>query len=214
MQLYITMNEPAGLTVVLASRTPPRIVVKSEKDHFVLAEVYSPLHVDTDGEAMTKEEIQKMAYRFAIKGRLDCIDIHHNKMKSGCTAVETFIARKNDPDGFIEHSWVLGLIIPSGDTWEKVKKGELNGFSFYGEVVKVPARALVTMTRKMIGETEDSIEGVLPAHSHKVNLLFGDDGRLKPGFTDEFLDHTHGIKKATATEVEWEHGHRLILVEN
>ena len=191
-----------------------RIVVKSEDEHFVLAEVYSPLHIDTDGEAMTSEEIRKMAYRFLSEGRTKKIDIQHNKKESGCVMVESFIARKDDPDGFIENSWVAGLIVPVGEVWDKVKKGELNGFSFYGEVQKVPARAKVMMTKKMEGETEDSVDGVLPPHSHEVTLTFSSDGRVEKGRTQKFLDHDHEVLKATATEVEWEHGHRLVLVEN
>lgn len=180
----------------------------------VFSEVYSPLHVDTDGEAMTSEEIRKMAYKFLAEGRVKKIDIQHNRKESGCTMVESFIARKDDPDGFILDSWVIGLVVPTGEIWEDIKTGMLNGFSFYGEVRKVEAKAKVTITRKMVGDTEDSIDGVLPPHSHKVSLSFGDDGRINAGWTEEFLDHKHKIKKATATETEWEHGHRLILVEN
>ncbi len=200
--------------IVAYARVVPRVVIKSDDDHFVLAEIYSPLHIDTDGEAMTAEEIRKMAYRFLSEGRTKKIDLQHNRQESGCVMVESFIARDNDPDGFIKDSWVGGLIIPAGEIWDKVKKGELNGFSFFGEVRKVPVTAKVTVTRKMVGETEDSIEGVLPVHSHGMSVMFSEDGRVEPGWTEEFLDHRHRIQKATATDVEWEHGHRIILVEN
>jgi hypothetical protein len=192
----------------------PKVVVKSEEDHFVLAEVYSPLHVDTDGEAMTAEEIRKMAYRFLSEGKVRKIDVQHNQQESGCVMVESFIARDNDPDGFIKDSWVAGLVIPSGEVWDKVKKGELNGFSFLGEVRKIPVQAKVTVTRKMVGETEDSIEGLLPAHSHPVTITFSENGRVEPGWTDEAFSHRHPVQRATATEPELEHGHRIILVEN
>lgn len=201
----------------VSASLPPRIVIKSEEEHFVFAEIYSPNHVDTDGEAMTAEEIRKMAYRFLSEGRTRKIDVQHNQRESGCIMVESFIARKNDPDEFIQDSWVAGLIIPAGEMWEKIKKGELNGFSFFGEVRKVPARAKVTVMRKMVGETEDSIEGgLLPPHSHGITLKFSSDGRIESGETNEEFDHIHKVLRATATEVneEWEHGHRLILVEN
>jgi predicted ABC-type ATPase len=34
------------------------------------------------------------------------------------------------------------------------------------------------------------------------------------GYTDPVLDHRHKIMKATATELEWDHAHRLILIDN
>lgn len=190
------------------------IVIKSEAERIVYAEVYSPLHVDTDGEAMTAEEICKMAHHFLSEGRTKSIDIQHNRKACGAYVVESFIARKADPDGFVLGSWVLGVKLPEGEIWDKVLKGELNGFSFYGMVQKVPTRAEVIITRKMVGETEDSLDGVLPPHYHEVSLSFSTDGRLEEGKTGIALDHSHSIKRATATEMEWEHSHRLVLIDN
>ena len=191
-----------------------RIVVKADEQRLLFAEVYSPLHVDTDGEAMTAEDIRKMAHNFLASGRVTKIDVQHNQKESGCVVVESFIARKNDPDGFIKDSWVLGIHVPSDDVWEAVKKGELNGLSFFGSVQKVPARARVIVTRKMVGQTEESMAGLLPAHSHDVTINFSENGRVMEGFTERAVGHTHRITKATATETDWDHGHRLVLVEN
>lgn len=191
-----------------------RLVIKSDEERLLFAEVYSPLHIDTDGEAMTAEDIRKMAHNFLSSGRVRKIDVQHNQEESGCEVVESFIARKNDPDGFITGSWVLGIHVTPDDVWEKVKKGELNGLSFFGSVQKVPARARVIVTRKMVGQTEDSMEGLLPPHTHELTLEFSQDGRVLEGKTEEALGHSHSVTRATATEIAWEHGHRLVLIEN
>lgn len=192
----------------------PKLVIKSEEERLVYAEVYSPLHIDTDGEAMTAIEIQKMAHGFLASGKTAKIDVQHNCEESGCVAVESFIARANDPDGFIEGSWVLGVKVLPDTLWEKVKSGELNGFSMYGMTSNRVARCRITQAKRMVGETEDSIGGPLPAHFHTVDLEFWEDGRIKSGETGDKLGHAHKVHKATATEKEFDHSHRMIIIEN
>jgi len=203
-----------ALTVIQKSEYVPRIVVKSEDERLVYAEVYSPLHIDTDGEAMTKEEIRKMAHRFLMNGRTSKIDVQHNQQESGCLVCESSIAKANDPDGFIEGAWVIGVYVLPDELWTAVKKGELNGFSFFGAVKKVTVRAQVLVARKMIGETEESLDSLLPPHSHSVVLNFSENGRVLPGETDAFMGHKHQVLKATATEMNFEHAHRLVIIEN
>ena len=192
-------------------------VVKSaeEEERLVHAEVYSPLHIDTDVAAMTAEEIRKGAHRFISSGRVRKIDIQHNQIESGCSVVESYIAKASDPDGFIEGAWVLVIYIEPDDIWESVKKGDLNGLSFQGMVHEVPVRAKVTVTRKMIGETEESAPNdILPLHAHPVTIDFDDSGRILAGATDEMLGHSHAILRATATEKELDHAHRIIIINN
>ena len=62
------------------------------------------------------------------------MDTEHNHQVSGATIVESFIARKGDPD-FAEGAWVLGVRMTDGELWERVKSGELNGFSVDAVVI-------------------------------------------------------------------------------
>jgi len=203
-----------GRSMSTEGSSRPRIVIKSEEKRIVFGEVYSPLHIDTDGEAMTAEDIEMAAYAFMEKGRTSKIDVGHNQKESGCHVVESFLARKNDPDGFIEGAWVLGVKIVPDALWEAVKKGELNGFSFMGSVEKVPVKAKVVVARKLIGETEESTGGPFPPHKHAIKVAFSSDGRLLSGETEEAVGHTHPIRRATATESSFDHSHRMILVKN
>jgi len=194
--------------------THKHIVIKSEDERLVYGEVYSPLHVDTDTEAMTRDEIRRMAHRFLASGRVNKIDVQHDREESGCVVAESFIAKANDPDGFIDGSWVLGVYVLPDDLWDAVKKGEINGFSFYGAVDKVPTEVMVEVTKKMEGETEKSIAGALPEHSHQVTLFFGDNGRIIAGQTEVAMGHSHEVLRATATEKALGHSHRLVTIEN
>lgn len=203
-----------NLSLLRLPEQKQRIVVKSEDKRLVYAEVYSPLHVDTDGEAMTQDEIEKAAHNFLASGNVRNIDVRHNTKQSGCVIVESFMARKGDPDGFIEGSWVMGVKVLPDDLWQKVLSGELNGFSFMGQVTRVPVKAKVKVARKMLGETELSVKGMLPPHFHELVVTFDERGRVEPGETDESLSHKHEILRATATEKELDHSHRLILIDN
>ena len=53
---------------------------------------------------------------------------HDGKTDRGLQIVETFIARDDDTLS-IPGSWVVGIHVPHPETWEAVKKGDLNGFS-------------------------------------------------------------------------------------
>jgi hypothetical protein len=190
------------------------IVIKSEAERLVYGEVYAPFQVDTDGEAMTPEDIKKMAHDFLAKGRVNKIDVQHNLEPSGCLTVESFLARKDDPDGFLEGSWVLGVKVFPDELWAMVLKGELNGFSFFGPVTPVPVQATVQLTRRLVGETEKSAEDLLPPHDHSLDLKFNAEGNVIPSMTGMMLGHKHVVMRTTATEIEMEHAHRMILIDN
>jgi len=190
-----------------------KMVVKDEKQRIVYGEVYSPFRLDTDGETMTQEDIGIMAQRFMEDHLVSKIDVEHDEVESGAEVIRSFIAMKNDPDGFVAGSWVLGVKVHPDPLWEKVMKGELNGFSFSGSVDRVPAEAVVQMVVRAYGDTEKSEDGPLPPHIHKCDISFDGNGRVLPGqFTDWSLDHQHPIEKATATGSEIDHGHRLVLI--
>lgn len=193
-----------------------KLVVKSESERFVMVEVYSPLQVDTEGDAMTVKEIRKMAHLFLMKGKTDKLDIQHSFEESGCLVAESFMARSGDPDGFIEGAWVLGFYVVPDDIWAKVLKGDLNGVSWAGNVgTKVPVLAEVKISRKMTGDTEESlVDDMLPRHTHKVMLLMTDSGSLIPTETSAEMGHAHSIIQATATESAFEHSHRMVLIDN
>jgi len=191
-----------------------KLFIKSEEERIVSGEVYSPLDIDTDGEAMTKEEIRKMAYKFLASGRVNKIDINHNEVESGVVVVASDIAKVNDPDGFTEGAWVLTVYVEPDEIWQKIKKGELNCFSFGGDGYTVELDSTVSVPKEAIGKTELSLKDVpLPPHDHDVHLTFDENGDLIPTETGKTLNHVHYIKSVSATEVTFDHAHRIIFEE-
>jgi len=180
-----------------------------EEDQVVYGEVYIPDRVDTDHEAMSANDVEKAAWEFLSTGKTSKIDIQHDLSESGCQVVESFIARK-DWEPWVEGAWVMGVKC-TDSIWKSVKSGELNGFSFYGTSKKVPAKVLVEVAKQIAGITEENTEDILPPHSHTFVINLNNTGDIVSGKTDLVLSHSHLVKHGTATEVELDHRHRLVL---
>lgn len=186
-------------------------IKKAEEPHkrLVWAEVYAPDRPDVDGEFMTRETIEEMAYDFVRKGRMDQIDIQHdNKTVPGVQAVESFIARKGDPD-FIEGSWVMGVHVNDDKIWQDILDGKINGFSMEALVTKEDVEVEVDIPPVITGSTSED-EG----HSHQFFVSYDDDGNFLGGVTDEVDGHRHVIKGGTVTEIAETHRHKFSSVDN
>lgn len=107
----------------------------SSEKQIAFGEVYVPNEPDTHGDFMTAANIERMAADFLASGRGANIDTEHNEVMNGSVVVESFIARKGDPD-FTPGAWVLGVHIPDVALWQAVKSGEITGFSMFGTGVR------------------------------------------------------------------------------
>lgn len=180
-----------------------------EEQRIVWSEVYAPMTPDSDGEYMTAVSIRKMSYKFMQQMKLDQVDQQHdNVLTDGIHIVESFIARKDDPT-FTEGSWVVGVHIPDDATWDKVKKGELNGFSMEAMVTKETVDVEIEIPPVIQGITMKSED-----HEHSFHVAYDETGRFLGGKTDTVNDHFHIIKRGTCTEVSADHNHRFSHVES
>ena len=188
-----------------------KLIIKSEYEQIVFAEVYAPMLVDSQMDAMSADEVKKAAYGFMKQSELYKIDLMHNNEPTGSYIVESFLARKDDPDGFIEGSWVLGVKIESPELWSKVLKGELNGFSFQGEFTGATTINLDEQFPVFKqGDTEPSLEELLPPHKHTYKLEISATNNIQ-GKTNTVLNHAHPITKGTATDSIFDHSHRFSI---
>lgn len=103
----------------------------------VFGEVYVPNDRDTDGNWMSADTIEKMAHAFLHEARMQQIDRNHTGARDKGEVVESFIARKGDPD-FAEGAWVVGVHVTDGEVWAQIEKGELTGFSLEGTATLIP----------------------------------------------------------------------------
>jgi hypothetical protein len=189
------------------------LVIKDEtpaapEQRLVYAEVYAPMRPDSHGDFMSAEEIQKMAHRFSTKSRLQNVDQDHdNTTTPGVQIVETFIARKGDPD-FLEGSWVVGIHIPDDDTWARVKSGELNGLSMEALVLRESREVELTIPPVVTGDTSKNAD-----HSHRFYVTYK-DGVFQGGVTDEVNGHKHYIRGGTVTDETEGHTHTFSSVDD
>jgi hypothetical protein len=112
----VVARRPGFDHVVKRQRPVPFVVCTREvaikkqvsEKRLVFGEVYAPNDLDTHGEFMTGEEIEKLAHRFMLKQLTGHVDLMHDQNSNhGTAVVESFIAREGDPD-FTPGAWVLG----------------------------------------------------------------------------------------------------------
>jgi len=175
-----------------------------EAERLVYAEVYAPDRPDSDGEFMDAESIKKMAFDFMRRMDLDSVDSYHNnQLVEGACVVESFIARKDDPE-FIEGAWVVGMHVDNDTMWKKIEKGEINGFSMEAMVTKTPVVVEMDIPPIIQGRTTKEEE-----HDHIFFVAYNDDGKFLGGRTDVVNGHQHLIRRGSVTEKSEDHCHKF-----
>ncbi len=112
------------------------IVVKDKKRRIVVGPVLVPGEADSDGEILTAEKIEEVAYNFLERSRY--IDKSHTLERSGVPVSSDVLrfAEKHEVDGqaleLPAGTWMLGAKIYDEATWQEVEKGNFKGFSIMG----------------------------------------------------------------------------------
>lgn len=88
--------------------------------------------IDSHGHAALAEDIEKAAYGFMKDMNNYNIDEQHNFVSGYGYVVESYLAKSGDPL-FPEGTWVMGVKVTEDDTWSKIEKGEITGFSLAGK---------------------------------------------------------------------------------
>lgn len=120
---------------------------KDEAKQLVYGVVLVPGLPDSQGDVISKEEIEKAAHGFLERSRQH--DVHHSEvtLASGrpiAETVESYIAPQDMTlagQQVVKGSWVMGVHVNDPDTWGKVQKGELDGFSIGGTGDRTPIAA-------------------------------------------------------------------------
>ena len=191
-----------------------KLVVKGEYERVVMGEVYIPGQEDAHGNIMTAEEIKKACYNFMKNERTHNIDFMHNEEPTGSYLVENFLARRGDPDGFIEGSWVAATKIESDSLWDKVLKGEINCYSLSGVTELNRQVEVVDRVVEATGQTFKNLDDIVPAHTHQYKIHFDENNKVIPTRTRESLGHAHDIVAYSTTEESFGHVHRYALEAN
>lgn len=177
-------------------------------ERVVFAEVIIPDVPNVYGDFHTADSVKEFAYGFMLSGF--GVDVRHEEVNiDSLVVVESFIAREGDPD-FIQGAWVIGMYIGDDDTWEQIRNGDLNGFSYQALVNALPISIEVPDQITRTGETEPDLED---GHTHTYVVVLDDDGRVIAGGTSETDGHSHTIRNHTFTEKEDGHSHIFNFVK-
>ena len=192
-----------------------KLVVKDGKDYerVVFGEIYVPGQEDAHGDIMTAEEIKKAAYAFMKNQRTHNIDLMHNNEATGDYLVESFIARSEDPDNFIEGSWVGATKIESDEVWNKILKGEINCYSLEGLTNLDQRTEVVPRIVEAEGETQENLDELIPAHTHSFSIKFDEENKIIITNSGISHGHNHLIRSASTTEARFGHAHRYSFNE-
>jgi hypothetical protein len=189
-----------------------RVVKLDDEEQIVMGVVYAPDVPDSHGDFMTETEIKKACYKFMKRGDMGCVDIMHDNKRYGCEIVECFIVRKDDPDFPIPGAWVAAVHCPDA-IWDRVKKGELNGFSMEAIAFREEKEVELDFPGSLRGKTEKNDD-----HEHDFEVIYTPEGDFVGGRTSIAVDangnaHYHAIVKGVKTEETNGHSHRFAFLE-
>lgn len=118
----------------------------STPERYVLGIAYPADRVDGHGDTMTARTVQKAAWDYLRKG---AVGLHHADGTVGhADVVESYIYRGPDwvqtaTDGTTQivksGDWLLGAVFDA-PTWDRIQKGQFNGWSIQGLAARRPAQ--------------------------------------------------------------------------
>lgn len=166
-----------------------KIVKTDSEHHFLTGIVYEPMSVDTQGDYMTAEDIQKAAYWYAKNG--SGVDVQHNFEKfENAEVVESWIAKADFSIGdqkVSKGTWLMTVEVSDPDVWSAVEKGEITGFSMGGRgtyleedidpdsLIKSESKGFFKKLAKMFGyEVVEKGEVADRYHSRNADTSFWD----------------------------------------
>lgn len=167
-------------------------------ERLVTGQVYAPDTLDAHGHFMTKEELKRTAHRFMQDGLLTSIDVQHDNKTIDACIVESFIARKGDPD-FEEGSWVATTKINDFNVWNAVKLGVLNGYSFEILTYREDMDVEIEYSSWYYGFTDPDPHD---KHYHPFMVRMDDSGEISWGQTGPGNDGSpsHSISMSNITD--------------
>ena len=179
-------------------------------ERLVFGEILIPDTINTYGDYHTRDSIREFAYGFMMLGFGIDLEHENNDFSDSVKIVESFIARKGDPD-FIEGAWVVGMHISDDELWDAVLSGDINGFSYEALVTSLTVQMNASIDRVKFGITEiDPVDN----HSHNFMVVLDEDGRPISGGTSVEHGHSHTISTHTYTDSSFGHSHRYNYILN
>lgn len=176
-----------------------------EDKHTVFGVVYPVNKLDTYGDFADAETVKSLCKQFESVQKFDVM--HDHKEVSGVKMLRNYISEGEED--ILAGSWVQELEITNIELWERIKSGELNGFSMDILTYLDPVIVTIEFSKIKIEETEEFEE-----HTHLYVILNNEDGNVDYGRTSTDEGHAHTILRGTATEESVGHKHRIMPYRN
>ena len=138
------VQEPAieSNFIYLSKEKPVQICLETSEKHIVMGAVLipdKPIYRNQDGEEFyiqfSKETIEKLAHDYLANDRVHSFTQQHEDVADDIYVVETWLkTSENDKskDYSIDvpvGSWLMAAKVENEEIWNKIKAGEMNGFS-------------------------------------------------------------------------------------
>lgn len=160
--------------VALEEQKPIKVQLADEEKYMVYSAVLVPdkpiYRRNEDGDEFyiefTKESIEKMAQEYLMNYRQNEITLDHETMANDITLVESWIKTDMYKDksvaiGLSEDlpigTWIAGLKVNQIDAWNRIKNGELRGFSVESMISLEEFSKQEQNTNNMSIETNDNM---------------------------------------------------------
>ena len=128
--------------IYLSKEKPVQICLETNEKHIVMGAVLipdKPIYRNQDGEEFyiqfSKETIEKLAHDYLANDRVHSFTQQHEDVADDIYVVETWLkTSENDKskDYSIDvpvGSWLMAAKVENEEIWNKIKAGEMNGFS-------------------------------------------------------------------------------------
>ncbi len=101
--------------------------------------VLHPDTVDSQGDIVSKAEIEQAAHRYLVESRR--ADIQHSETPADIEVVESYVAPQDMTiagQPVLKGSWVMAHHVKDPEVWKGITEGKLTGLSIGGSGVRVP----------------------------------------------------------------------------
>lgn len=205
--------------VALEEQKPIKVQLADEDKYMVYSAVLVPdkpiFRRNEDGDEFyiefTKESIEKMAQEYLMNYRQNEITLDHATMANDITLVESWIKTDMYKDksvaiGLSEDlpigTWIAGLKVNQIDAWNRIKNGELRGFSVESMISLEEFSKQEQNTNNMNIETNDmfwdKLKNILKdTFSKKVEEPTVEELAANSGFTnvEEYEKEVEAVKE-------------------
>lgn len=155
---------------------------------YTLGLVYKADTPDAHGEYMTREELRKAAWNYAVNGREVGV-FHADGTGGNGTPVDSFLWPDGAPDWAVQGAdgepvvvvksgdWLMGVVWSQG-AWDLIKSGRINGLSMQGLAVRREDPAPVAKSRRPPVPTKQRKATGVPVQlvKAKIDRVDGVDG--------------------------------------